>query len=65
MLSYNDSSHFQKGLMQNDTGMDTENALTAVKPEETRCGSLAVAAGAVGGETGGFEKTEGVEYGSH
>lgn len=45
--------------MQNDTGMDTENALTAIEPEETRCGSLAVAAGAASAEVGSGETAEG------
>ena len=31
--------------MENDIGMDPENALTAIEPEETRCGSVTLAAG--------------------
>ena len=45
MTTYRDSSRFQRGVMEDDTGMDTENALTAVEPEETRCGSVTLAAG--------------------
>lgn len=45
--------------MENDTGMDPENALTAIKPEETRCGSLAMAAGAASTEIGSGETAEG------
>ncbi len=45
--------------MQNDTGMDTENTLPEVKPEETRCGSLAVAAGTASTEIGSGETAKG------
>ncbi len=42
--------------MDDDTGMDPENALTAVEPKETRCGSLAVAAGTVSPAARGSEE---------
>ena len=38
--------------------MDTENALTAVEPEETGCGSLAVAAGTASASVGSGETAE-------
>ncbi len=44
--------------MENDTRMDPENALTAVEPEETRCGSVAVAAGAASAEVGSGKTAE-------
>ena len=45
--------------MENDTGMDTENAITAIEPEETRCGSLAMAAGTASAEVRSGETAEG------
>lgn len=39
--------------------MGTEKTLTAVKPEETRCGSVAVAAGAASAEVGSGKTEEG------
>ena len=44
--------------MYDDTGMDPENALTAIKPEETRCGSITVAEGAAGETVGADEETK-------
>lgn len=45
--------------MQIDTGMDTENALTAVEPEETRCNSAPLAAGPASAAVGSGETAEG------
>ena len=45
--------------MQNDTGMDPENAFTAIEPEETRCGSLAMAAGTASATVGSEKTAEG------
>lgn len=45
--------------MENDTGMDPENALTAVEPKETRCSSLAMAAGAASAAIGSGKTAEG------
>lgn len=45
--------------MDDDTGMDTENAFTAVKPKETRCGSASLAAGTASAEVGSGETAEG------
>ena len=45
MMAYGDSSRFWKGLRQYDTRVDTENAITAIGPKETGCGSTPLAAG--------------------
>ncbi len=58
MKTYRDSPRFQRGVMYDDTGMDPENALTAIKPEETRCGSITVAEGAAGETVGADEETK-------
>ena len=52
MTPYNDSSDFQRGMMQNDTCSYPENALTAVVPEETRRDPAALAASSVATEVG-------------
>ena len=43
--------------------MDSKNALTAIEPEETRCGSLAVAENRTGEEAEGCDETKGVDHG--
>lgn len=59
MTTYRDSSRFQKGVMENDTGMDPENALTAIEPEETRRSSLALATSATSAAAGKYKKERG------
>lgn len=45
--------------MENDTGMDPENALTAIEPEETRRSSLALATSATSAAAGKYKKERG------
>ncbi len=44
--------------MDDDTGMDTENALTAVEPKETRCGSAPLATSSAREEVGARKTAE-------
>ena len=50
---------FMKRMIRNDTGMDPENAFTAIEPEEARWGSVALAAGAASAEGGSGKTAEG------